>query len=164
MGDYGPKTAAYFDDLRARAGGDPRVLTHIDRDERVELVRAMLDEIPPCPPWCTVGSGHEYDCTDGAHLIIDGTTAPYLTDDPVALIRYHCSDGTEYGAYVEQEERNESGTVTLGEIRLAMSEYDLPYTTADNRADARARAAAMREQADRIDLAADMLDAIRSAS
>ena len=54
----------------------------------------------PCPPWCVLSSGHEYEGT--------------LREDRETYVRDHVST-TEADVWVAQEERNRHGVVTVAE-------------------------------------------------
>ncbi len=69
---------------------------------------------PPCPAWCTLPAGHEYDSTDG------------WGDDLVFLRRHVAFEGGKI-ADVSATERNHAGTVTVDEPGIFLSVADDDY-------------------------------------
>jgi hypothetical protein len=90
---------------------------HPNLDGWRELWRRELDiasqapaVIPPCPPWCLLDQGHEYDSTDGH-------------GDDVTFERQHVAFDGEV-ADVSALEHNRAGTVTVDEPGIYLSLRD----------------------------------------
>jgi hypothetical protein len=110
-----------------------------DRERLAHLLHPQLDDMPPCPPWCTFAPGHPYDSIDNVDV----------QAGMVTLLRAHSTEHTDgaLGGCLSQDESLRGGRVTLAEP-VVITGPDLESITA---AEARRRAADLLNLADRLD-------------
>lgn len=132
---------AYLDRIAAHGLTVPTEPEHVEHLRQLWTMERKAEEsypqvIPPCPSWCALGAGHQYDS-----YAADGAGQPYVHT------RFH--EAYIGRATVGTLESNKAGRVTVGPASVMMTDR-IEDITAEQ----------AREVASDLLLAADLLDSI----